>query len=155
MERNQGDWGFLSFARCSRTFPEMCLAADLSEEQELEYALNLVFSLGLEVWRAVLVRKESNASEATTSGARRAKISEATTSKSPHGNCTARHPDIPNQSPPTQPRNAVASRYDDLRCVGGSAQRQDTTQHARAQDRGDWQVDCAFREPVTEGFSQW
>ena len=48
---------------------------------------------------------------------------------------------------------AVASRHDALRCVGGSDQRQAATQHARAQDRGDWRVDGAFREPAVESFS--
>ena len=43
---------------------------------------------------------------------------------------------------------AVASRHDALRYVGGSAQRQAATQ--RAQDRDNWRVDGAFREPATE-----
>ena len=49
---------------------------------------------------------------------------------------------------------AVASCHDALRYVGGSAQRQAATQHARAQDRDDWRVDVAFREPATESFPQ-
>ena len=49
---------------------------------------------------------------------------------------------------------AVASRHDALRYVGGSAQRQAATQHARAQERGEWRVDGAFREPELEGSSQ-
>ena len=49
---------------------------------------------------------------------------------------------------------AVASRHRALRCVGGSAQRQAATEDARAQDRGGWRVDAAFREPTTDGFFQ-
>ena len=45
---------------------------------------------------------------------------------------------------------AFASRHDAVRYVGGSAQRQAATQHARAQYRDDWRVDDAFREPARE-----
>jgi len=49
---------------------------------------------------------------------------------------------------------AVASRHDALRYVGGAAQRQAATQHARAQEQDDWRVDGAFREAESEGYSQ-
>ena len=49
---------------------------------------------------------------------------------------------------------AVASRHDALRYVGGSAQRQAATQHARAQVRDDWRVDGASRKHARKGFSQ-
>ena len=49
---------------------------------------------------------------------------------------------------------AVASRHDALRYFGGSAQQQAATQHARAQDRGDWRVDDVSREHARESISQ-
>ena len=49
---------------------------------------------------------------------------------------------------------AVDSRHDALRYVGGAAQRQAATQHARAQEQDDWRVDGAFREAESEGPCQ-
>ena len=49
---------------------------------------------------------------------------------------------------------AVGSRHDALRYAGDSAQRQTASQHARAQDRGDWRCDGTFREHARERFSQ-